>query len=317
MNFNFENYLLQELHSDKIVVLNEQVFVKNGELEPDKIYVVIKYLTSSIEYGAETTPVQILVLSEQNGLEQAKEIFDAFTQSHNWVSGMFNGSFVKQQYSSPVVMSNFNEAAYGYRSVLYISATLFVMDNVSDVENLELEGVKIKPINFNWSYQMTGNTQAVGNEKLASTVKNISTFSATMSLPVLNTYINEDGFLFDVIEGPEESVSSDEHELYVEVEKGYFITATIASGTITEIDQENGIIKYNSLVDTTITYNYIGNNLLSVLLKISAGKLSGNITLNLKFTVFNVNFDLDCKLVTLQMTSLPNNVPAISVGLQR
>ena len=130
--FNFENYLLQELNSDKIIVLNEQMFVKNGELDPNKIYVVIKYLTSSIEYGAETSPVQILVLSEQNGLKEAQQIFETYTQTHNWLSFKANNTFVKQQYSSPVVMSNFQEAAYGYRSVLYISCTLYLLNNFND-----------------------------------------------------------------------------------------------------------------------------------------------------------------------------------------
>ena len=66
--FNFENYLLQELHSDKVVVLSEQMFVKNGEFDSNKIYVVVKYFASTIEFGAEIRPVQILVLSEQNGV---------------------------------------------------------------------------------------------------------------------------------------------------------------------------------------------------------------------------------------------------------
>ena len=76
MNFNFENYLLQELHSDKVRVQSEQMFTENGTLEPDKIYVVTKYLTSSIEFGAETAPVQILILSEQNGLQEARKLFE-------------------------------------------------------------------------------------------------------------------------------------------------------------------------------------------------------------------------------------------------
>lgn len=145
MGFNFENYLMQELNSDKIVVLSEQMFVKNGELDPNKIYVVVKYLTSTIEYGAETTPVQILVLSEQNGLKEAKEIFNVFTQTHNWLSGKFGNTFVKQQYSSPVVMSNFQEAAYGYRSVLYVSATLYFLNKLMDITELK---VALDPINI-------------------------------------------------------------------------------------------------------------------------------------------------------------------------
>ena len=48
--FNFENYLLQELHSDKVVVLSEQMFVKNGEFDSNKIYVVVKYGVNDVNY---------------------------------------------------------------------------------------------------------------------------------------------------------------------------------------------------------------------------------------------------------------------------
>ena len=99
MSFNFENYLLQELHSDKVVVLNEQIFAKGGEFEPNKIYVVIKYLTSSIEFGAEIQPIQLLILTEQNSMQEAKELFDAYATSHNWLSFKIGNTFIKQQYS--------------------------------------------------------------------------------------------------------------------------------------------------------------------------------------------------------------------------
>ena len=158
MSFNFENYLLQELHSDKVVVLNEQIFAKGGEFEPNKIYIVIKYLTSSIEFGAEIQPIQLLILTEQNGMQEAKDLFDAYATSHNWLSFKVGNTFIKQQYSSPVVMSNFNEVAYGYRSVLYVSATLYIIDNLMDITDLK---VAIDPTNI--ANYNTNNTYYVGD----------------------------------------------------------------------------------------------------------------------------------------------------------
>lgn len=318
MSFNFENYLLQELNSDKVIVMSEQLFAKNGEFDPDKIYVVTKYLTSSIEYGAETQPIQILVLSEQNGLKEAKEIFDAFTVTHNWRAGTHDGVYVKQQYSSPVVMSNFNEAAYGYRSVLYISATLYIMQNVCDVEKLKIKDVDIKPLNFNWSYQMTGNTQPVGGDMIASTVKNISTFQATMSIPVLNSYISETGFVEDQVEGGNLPANESAGSVEVDVLEGYVIIAEIVgTGSITNINQETGVISYIGDGSASINYSYISNNLLTLMLRVSAGKLSGNIDFKITFSIFNVDFEFDCKLTTLQFTSTPNDIPTLQVGFQR
>lgn len=315
--FNFENYLLQELHSDKVVVLSEQMFVKNGEFDSNKIYVVVKYLASTIEFGAEIRPVQILVLSEQNGVQEAKDLFDSFTQTHNWVAGIFGDEFVKQQYSSPVVMSNFNEASYGYRSVLYVSATLFIMQNVCDVENLKINEIPIKPLNFSWSYQMTGNTQPIGGDMIASTVKNMATFQASIAIPVLNNY------LLPYIDGGTHTAPSSQNTYQVLTHNGYEITADAEGGTITNIDQDTGIITYTPDeigpgIYVVLTWNYVPTyNLLTTLMNISRGNLTGNTTFTLSFTIFNCEFSYDCKLVSLQFTSKPNDVPTLQVGLQR
>lgn len=313
--FNFENYLLQELNNDKIIVLNEQMFVKNGELDPNKIYVVTKYLTSSIEYGAETAPVQILVLSEQNGVQEAHRIFDEYTQTHNWVSFKIDDTFVKQQYSSPVVMSNFQEAAYGYRSVLYISATLFLMKNIQDVKDLKINGVLIKPFNFTWSYQMTGNTQPISGDMIASTVKNISTFQATLSIPILGSYIPE-----EIDGGYNNNIEGSDSPYRVDIHSGYTILAEIAGGTITSINQETGDIYFtlNEGIDVTrLEWSYEGINLLDTLMNISSGNLSGNTNIKLEFEIFNILFEFDCKLTSVQMTSTPNDIPTLQVGIQR
>ena len=317
MSFNYENYLLQELHSDKVVVLNEQLFAKSGEFEPDKIYIVTKYLASSIEFGAETQPVQILILSEQNGLQEAKEIFESFTQTHNWRAGTFDGAFIKQQYSSPVVMSNFNEVAYGSRSVLYVSATLFIMENISDVEDLKIMGVNVKPLSFNWSYQMSGNTQPIGGDMIASTVKNMSTFQASLSIPVLNNYV------LPHINGGNMTLPTSQNTYTVLTHVGYTITATIEGGTITNINQETGVITYSpdevgTDIYVTLYWEYESNvNLLETLLTISNGTLTGNTDISITFTIFNVDFDYNCKLTSLQFTSLPNDVPTMQIGLIR
>lgn len=317
--FDFENYLRQELKSDKIIVLEEQMFAKHEEFEPEKIYVVTKYLTSSIEYGAETQPVQILILSEQNGLQEAKDLFDTFTQTHNWLASNFNGTFVKQQYTSPVVMSNFNEVSYGYRSVLYVSATLYIMNNVADVEYLALKGVPIKPLNFTWSYTMTGNTQPIGNELIASTVKNIATFQCTLSIPILTSYKSSVGFSEDTVTGGTEDVTTTYGTIQVNTMEGYKIVASVlvGSGSITKIDQDTGEITWVSAGAITIKYDYVSNNLLGLILKVSAGQLSGNVDFELTFSVYNVDFEFDCKLTSVQMVSMPNDIPVLNVGLQR
>jgi len=204
MNYNYENYLREKLNlinngleeSERvktIEVADEQVFAKNKTFDPETIYVVIKKLASSISYEAITQPVQCVVLCEQNSLAKTQNILKIFVDTYNWATDIQtvnnNTTYVKQQHSTPVVLSNFNEVGYGYRSVVYFTTTLYIMENVADVNRLYIDNVELKPLAFNITYSMTGNTQPIGNEKIASTVKNVATASIGMTIPLTETIL--------------------------------------------------------------------------------------------------------------------------------
>ena len=196
MDYKFEPYLTNKLtaiavslgYTDlKILVSEEQNFAKMEQLEPDNIYVVIRYLSSDIEYYAETLPIQILVMSEQNSLEKAQAIMNKFSNDNNWQLIIENGTHIKQQYNSPVVLNNYVEVGYGYRSVLYVTGTLYIMENVVDVTNVMIDGYgPYKPLSFNISYTMSTNTQQLANKYIATSLKTISTFALTMSIPMVH-----------------------------------------------------------------------------------------------------------------------------------
>lgn len=198
MNYDFENYLL-----DKLNLINEnlelgltiyssveQNFAKMDELTPDSVYVVIKYLSSDIAYYAETMPIQILVLSEQNSLEKAQMLMNKFANDYNWKVVIDNGTFIKQQYNSPVVLNNYVEVSYGYRSVLYVTGTLYLMENVVDVTDVyidaETNDEPYKVLGFNISYSMSTNTQQLADVYIASSVKTVSTFSISLTMPMID-----------------------------------------------------------------------------------------------------------------------------------
>lgn len=196
MDYKFEPYLTNKLtaiavslgYTDlKILVSEEQNFAKMEQLEPDNIYVVIRYLSSDIEYYAETLPIQILVMSEQNSLEKAQAIMNKFSNDNNWQLIIENGTHIKQQYNSPVVLNNYVEVGYGYRSVLYVTGTLYIMENVVDVTNVMIDGYgPYKPLSFNISYTMSTNTQQLANKYIATSLKTVSTFALTMSIPMVH-----------------------------------------------------------------------------------------------------------------------------------
>lgn len=190
MNYDFISFLnnrlvniSQTLNLDvDVKVSEEQTFAKMDELTPNSIYIVVKYLSSDIEYYAETMPIQILVLSEQNSLEKAQMLMNKFANDNNWQVIQENGTYIKQQYNSPVVLNNYTEVDYGYRSVLYVTGTLYIMENIVDVKNVTIDGEELKPLSFNISYSMSTNTQQLTTEEIASSLKTVSTFAITMTI---------------------------------------------------------------------------------------------------------------------------------------
>ena len=192
--WDYEYFITEKLNQIKntndydinIEVASEQAFAKIKTFKPNTIYVIIKKLASTLTYNITTQPVQILTIAEQNQLDITKALLESFVNTYNWTTDLDETTYIKQQYSSPVVLSNFNEVSYGYRSIVYVTGTLYVMEDVVDIDTLEIDGTEYKPLTFGFSYQMTGNTQAVGTSILAETVKSVATFTVTLSVPLLN-----------------------------------------------------------------------------------------------------------------------------------
>lgn len=202
MSWNYEDKLTEYIikaqrdcglgEDYKFHVYTEQVFAEQ-ELLPDDIYVVVKYLSTTNTLNATVVPIQILVLCEQNQMQATQIIFNKLVETHNFEAGIYDGTYVKQDYRNPVVLSNFNQVSYGYRSVIYISGTLFVMENVMDITDFAIkigEGdyKSVKPINSGLSYSMTPNTQPIPPSKIATSVKSVATFSLQFGVPLISDY---------------------------------------------------------------------------------------------------------------------------------
>lgn len=181
--------LQQELGLDgfNIEVDYEQSFIKDKDLNPNTIYVLTKYLQSDRSIGVETQPMQIFVLSEQNSLDASRLLFSEYAKAYNFKPIFQGNEWVKQQYSDPVVLSNFNTVDYGYRSILYVSVTLYIMENVIDVSSVIVDSESYTPLAFNISYSMSTNTQQLPTEEIASSRKTVSTFAITMTVPLVES----------------------------------------------------------------------------------------------------------------------------------
>lgn len=196
MEFNYNDLLRERLYdvaSDLGVegydfeVDEEQAFLKVKDLKPNTIYVLTKMLQNDISIGVETQPLQIFILSEQNSLDTCTVIFKEFAKKYNFQALITGNLWVKQQYTDPVVLSNFNNVDYGYRSILYVSATLYIMKDVIDVSNVKIDNVAVTPLSFSVSYSMSTNSQPTASEYIASSLKTVSSFAVTISIPLVES----------------------------------------------------------------------------------------------------------------------------------
>lgn len=200
MTFDYNELLTRQLYSlqnasglsdFEFEVDSEQAFLKKKDLDPNVIYVLTRDLQNENQIGIDTQPVQILILAEQNSLDVAKAFFSEFAEKYNWkvYSDSTSEIWVKQQYSDPVVLSNFNTVAYGYRSVLYMSATLFIMREVVDLKDLLIDNTKFTVLSFDLTYNMTPNTQQLTSigKYIGESVKSISTMALSITIPVVKS----------------------------------------------------------------------------------------------------------------------------------
>lgn len=205
MRFDYNELLRQkiyslqrtlELNSVTFVIDSEQAFLKYKDLEPNTVYALTRDLQNDNSIGVDTQPVQVLVLSEQNSLDIVKSFFTEFAKKYNFeaVSQTYKDDqnvthtiWVKQQYSDPVVLSNFNTVDYGYRSVLYIAVNLFIMYDVVDLKDLKIDGADYKALTWDMAYSMTPNTQQVSNEYISKSIKSVSSLAITITLPVVES----------------------------------------------------------------------------------------------------------------------------------
>ena len=205
MSWNYEDYLTQELSKIvydlnldvKIEVCEEQLFAKMIAPVPNTIYCVIKYLSTNVAYNTLVRPIQVLIVSEGNQMQKARALFENFATNYNWKLVKDGTTYIKQQYSTPVVISNFNDVGYDFRSVLYMSGTLIIMENVIDVDNIQVglydninnawDYEKVEPLSFQMQYSVNGNTQQIAGSKIAHTIKETATVSVALIIAPKNS----------------------------------------------------------------------------------------------------------------------------------
>lgn len=171
------------LENYTIKVYDEVEFASAG-IKEKEISVVVKRMSSTLTFNTITRPYQILILSEENMSEYSMALFSKFATTYNWYVISKGNDKSKLQFSQPMMMSNFEIAQGSYRSVLFISATEYILENVADIENntINIDTKNYKIISMSVGYGANMNTEQFPSYEIAKSIK--STASLTLSVTV-------------------------------------------------------------------------------------------------------------------------------------
>jgi hypothetical protein len=170
----------------KIKVYDEKSY-QDEVTDPKTISVVIKYLTGTILYTSTVLPMQFMVMAEENSIEIAKMLIEAYAQINNFTNIVIDNNFIKQAFSTSAVVNNFNSVGSGFRSVLFMSATLTITGSVVDIKTLVIDTVETKFISSSLSYNSEPDSQPFPSSNLNISVKRFSSVALSLQVPHTNS----------------------------------------------------------------------------------------------------------------------------------
>ena len=178
----------------KIILSNEQQYVKSKDRNVNNIYIVIKFIPGSTNFGQNVIPININALGEGNKLEACQRLLLEFAQQFNLgepidiseaESGDGNRYIVKQIYTQPQVMSNFNQTWNEFRSLFFMTGTFLLGKNSIPITKItyyenedDKKGYDIDFINTSWEFSIQLDSQAFyGTDSRTSSKSKIGTLT--------------------------------------------------------------------------------------------------------------------------------------------
>lgn len=165
---SYKEYIQQSLQaytSDYIInVVNEIDF--NYNPKPNEILVVIKELAGSVVGNVKFMPIQLNIFTGANEVNKTKEIFKKFVNDYSNTHTNIGLDYYKQDYSTPIDMSNFLQIGDSYRAELLITGTLMVAGNICDVRKVKINNKEVNYTNVTITYSTSPNPAKYSNENL-------------------------------------------------------------------------------------------------------------------------------------------------------
>lgn len=184
----------------KIILSNEQQYVKNKDRDPKAIYIVAKFLAGPPNFGQFLMPVNFNALGEANKVEVCQKLLLDYAQTFNlgepeeFTDEQQNNYIVKQVYTQPQVMSNFNGTWNEFRSLFYMTGTFLIGKNSMPIQSIvyyenatDTEGTEINFINTSWDFTIQLDSQAFyGTNSRTKSKSKIGTLGLNMTVYFTN-----------------------------------------------------------------------------------------------------------------------------------
>lgn len=153
---SYKDYIrerLQEFTDMKIIVVNEVDF--NFTTDDDTITLVIRNLPGSVNGNVKFMPVQFDIYSSKD-VQETLDIFNKFVNAYSNTYMNLGLDFYKQDYNTPVVSTNFLEIGT-IKSYIYITGTLLITTDISDVKEVWIDGLLLNHLQCDIIYSASLN----------------------------------------------------------------------------------------------------------------------------------------------------------------
>ena len=186
----------------RVILTNEQQYVKQADRKPKTIFIVVKFLNGTQDYGQQRQPFALNAITEHNSLDVCQKLMMDFAESYNLIQNFTfideedESYSVKQTVSTVSSLSNFNEIFEGFRSVFYVSGTFFIGINSNPVTKIEVafnDGYEdiveeIEFISFQYSYDAQPDSQPFFNtNNFHRTINKVASLSVGFTMYAVNS----------------------------------------------------------------------------------------------------------------------------------
>ena len=188
---NYKDYIqnaLQELTQDYIVRVVDEVDFNYNPKE-NEIEVVIKSLSGSVTGNIKFMPIQFNVFSSANEVNETMGILNEFVAKYSNTHTMIGLDYYKQDYTTPIDMTNFNQVGVTQRAEILITGTLLITNSISDIKSVKINNKEVNYTDVNFSYSVSPNTSKPSGKHLQETwIEN-----ANLLITII-THVNIDPF---------------------------------------------------------------------------------------------------------------------------